>query len=139
MIGGIIWACPNSHAAVILMPIKRPGLSTTATCTSARSGRVSAIPTPRRSGIGAAASIRDPSLAGFDDIAELESPRPEIRFLCWYHRVLDAFVEHEKSPNIVNEIGSQAWLADVLVHINEHAIRGWMSFCPGTDDANLSP
>jgi hypothetical protein len=48
-------------------------------------------------------------------------------------------VEHEKSPNIVNEIGSQAWLADVLVHINEHAIRGWMSFCPGTDDANLSP
>jgi hypothetical protein len=78
-------------------------------------------------------------LAGFDDIADLESPRPEIRFLCWHHRVLDAFVEHEKSPNIVNEIGSQAWLADVLVHINEHAIRGWMSFCPGTDDANLSP
>ena len=34
-------------------------------------------------------------LAGFDDIADLESPRPEIRFLCWYYRVLDAFVEHE--------------------------------------------
>src|SRR5271169_5832707 len=40
-------------------------------------------------------------LPGFDDIADLESPRPEIRFLCWYYRVLDAFVEHENSPNIL--------------------------------------
>jgi hypothetical protein len=40
-------------------------------------------------------------LAGFDDIANFESPLPEIRSLCWYYRVFDAFVEYEKSPNIL--------------------------------------
>jgi hypothetical protein len=40
-------------------------------------------------------------LAGFDDIANFESPLPEIRSLCWYYHVFDAFVEHEKSPNIL--------------------------------------
>jgi hypothetical protein len=56
-IGGILGAWLCSPAAAILMPDKRAGSSTTATCTSARSGCDPASPMTRCRGAGAAASI----------------------------------------------------------------------------------
>jgi hypothetical protein len=56
-------------------------------------------------------------LPGFDVIADLESPLPEIRFRCWYYRVLDAFVEHEKSPN---EKSPNIVMGDYGLHYNTY-------------------